>query len=154
MSLSALYAPYGLSWKNSKFGNKNSIIALCEVIDDVSKVKCNGKEISIVVSFICHSIEHFVDPANKSRAKNEDSFGHITEKYFVVTDSDMVRVRYLLLYRSGTMNKTASWIYNNFFAVAIFLYVLMLLAIGFFSSRTYENLKYVLYENIFGRNYL
>lgn len=42
MSLSALYAPYGLSWKNSKFGSKASIIALCEVIDDVSKVKYYG----------------------------------------------------------------------------------------------------------------
>lgn len=94
------------------------------------------------------------DPDNKSRAKNEDSYGNITEKYFVVTDSDMVRVKYLLLYKKNTLNETASWIYKNFFVIAILLYALLLLSIGFFSSRTYENLKYVLYENIFGRNYL
>lgn len=42
MSLSTLYSPYGISWKNSIYGNKISIIALCEVIDDVDKVKYYG----------------------------------------------------------------------------------------------------------------
>lgn len=67
----------------------------------------------------------------------------------------MVRVKYLLLYKTQNVNNnTTSWIYKNFFAITIFLYVLMLLGIGFFSSKAYDNLKYVLYENIFGRNYL
>lgn len=42
LSLSMTYAPFGHSWKHSILGNKHSIIAVCEVIDDIEKVKRKG----------------------------------------------------------------------------------------------------------------
>lgn len=42
LSISAHYAPFGKNWKNSMLGNKLSVIAICEIIDDAEKVKCKG----------------------------------------------------------------------------------------------------------------
>lgn len=48
ITVSANYAPFGQSWKNSIFGSKHSIIAVCEVINNVEKVKCKGSFSNIV----------------------------------------------------------------------------------------------------------
>ncbi|KAK5639610.1 hypothetical protein RI129_012102 [Pyrocoelia pectoralis] len=81
ITISMSYAPFGLSWKNSILGNKISIIAVCEVIDDIEKVKCKDEKF-------------------KRRAINRGSIASdIPDKYFVVTDSDMIRLKYLFVYK-------------------------------------------------------
>lgn len=40
--MSAHYSPFGQSWANSALGQKHSVIAVCEIINDIDKVKCQG----------------------------------------------------------------------------------------------------------------
>ncbi|KAL3290128.1 hypothetical protein HHI36_023493 [Cryptolaemus montrouzieri] len=43
-SVSGHYSPFGQTWKNSSLGNKHSIIAICEIINDIHKVKCKDSD--------------------------------------------------------------------------------------------------------------
>jgi poly[ADP-ribose] polymerase 16 len=115
LSLSAHYAPFGQTWANSALGSKHSVIAVCEIINDVQKVKCK-------------------DAKNKRRSINEDSFGEIPEKYFVVTDSDMVRVKYLMIYKQKGFISVKSFIAKHLFLCLILLYCIFIICIGIFSN--------------------
>lgn len=50
ITVSATYAPFGLTWKNSTLGSKHSIIAVCEVINDAEKVKCKGNKLFFITT--------------------------------------------------------------------------------------------------------
>lgn len=114
ISVCTNYSPFGETWQNSLIGSKHSIIALCEVINDEENVKCK-------------------DENNKRRALNGYTYGgEIPEKYFVVTNSELVRVKYLLVYKGGSAVK--SLIKKNFLWIVISLYLLMLILIGFFNG--------------------
>jgi poly[ADP-ribose] polymerase 16 len=115
LSLSAHYAPFGQTWANSALGSTHSVIAVCEIINDVQKVKCK-------------------DAKNKRRSINEDSFGEIPEKYFVVTDSDMVRVKYLMIYKQKGFISVKSFIAKHLFLCLILLYCIFIICIGIFSN--------------------
>ncbi|EFA11311.2 protein mono-ADP-ribosyltransferase PARP16 [Tribolium castaneum] len=118
LSVSAHYAPFGQTWTNSCLGSKHSVIAICEVINDVDKVRCR-------------------DTKNKRRSLNEDSLGEIPEKYFVVTDSDMVRVKYLMIYRKKRVFSVKSYIAQHLFLCLLLLYFFLIVAIRVFSNSGY-----------------
>lgn len=115
ISICTNFAPFGETWKKSVLGNKLSIIALCEVINDEEEVKCK-------------------DEKNKKRAINQNSYDTIPEKYFVVTNSDLVKVKYLLVYTYKAPSVVKSFLRKHFLWIGIGLYFLMLLFIGFFNG--------------------
>uniref|UniRef100_A0A7R8VEM6 Poly [ADP-ribose] polymerase n=1 Tax=Timema douglasi TaxID=61478 RepID=A0A7R8VEM6_TIMDO len=80
LSVSLPYSPSGYGWGRSLLGSQMSCIALCEMIDHPD-VKCKTGD------------------SNRSRSITSDSIGgEVPEKYYVVQNSDLVRVRYLLVY--------------------------------------------------------
>lgn len=73
----------------------------------------------------------------KSRAVNQGSIsGKIPEKYLVVTDSQMLRLKYLLVYKEKTLPARTFWTYNNLALIFTVAYVLSLFCIGFFQGPT------------------
>ncbi|KAJ3639501.1 hypothetical protein Zmor_002859 [Zophobas morio] len=118
LSVSAHYAPFGQTWTNSSLGSQHSVIAICELINDIEKVKCR-------------------DSQNKKRSLNKDSLHEIPEKYFVVTDSDMVRVKYLMVYRQKRVFSVKSYLTEHLFLSLMFIYLVSIIAIGIFSNSSY-----------------
>ncbi|XP_076261386.1 protein mono-ADP-ribosyltransferase PARP16-like [Rhynchophorus ferrugineus] len=121
ISVSTNYAPFGETWKNSILGSKHSIIAVSGIINDQEEVKCRDK-------------------ANKERSMNQNSFDEIPEKYFVVKNSELVRVEYILVYRSRAPSAVKSFIKANFLWIVIILYFLLLVFIGFRNGPYYRKL--------------
>lgn len=81
LNVSILYSKFGEGWKLSVLGEKLSCIAVCEIIDhpDVKR-----------------AVE---GPQQRSRARAENSEGgDVPEKYFVVTNNQLIRVKYILVY--------------------------------------------------------
>lgn len=142
ITVSANYAPFGQTWKNSMFGSKHSVIAVCEVINDLDKVKCKGILLSMKMLFKCVTIYLIVDVKNKQRAVVQGAFGKIPEKYYVVTDSEMVQVKYLLVYKENVDPVIKSYLFNHMSLVLIVLYVLMLLMVGFSNTPTWKKFWY------------
>ncbi|CAH0562399.1 unnamed protein product [Brassicogethes aeneus] len=126
ISVCTQYAPFGKTWRNSSLGYKHSIITICEIINDIGKVKCK-------------------DAQNKNRSHNDQSYGEIPEKYFVVTDSDMLRVKYLMVYSCKNKKSVKSFITKHLFYIILIVYFFMLVVIGFFRdpnwSRVFRWLK-------------
>ena len=61
MGVSMPYAPTGQSWQHSVIGDRLSLIAVCEIINDDS-VKCQIKGIVTVtlidITYNCHTYRH------------------------------------------------------------------------------------------------
>lgn len=130
ITISMPYAPFGVTWSKTCLSDKISVIAVCEVIDDVDKVKCKD------VNF-------------KERAVNQDSIsGNIPEKYFVITDSDMIRLKYLFVYKKSNIAILESWIFKHIAVVLICTYVFILCCIGFFQGPTWPKVQRHLYKMI------
>jgi len=125
ISVCTNYSPFGETWKDSILGSKHSIIAVCEVINDEEEVKCK-------------------DEKNKKRAINTNSYGEIPEKYFVVTNSELVKLKYLLVYRYNAPS-FRSFIKKNVLWIIITLYLFMLILIGFFNGPSCSWRKFVRY---------
>ena len=89
-----LYSKFGQGWQKSAIGEKLSCIAVCEVLDHPD-VKCTVKR---------NSAENNVHNRTRARARNSEG-GDVPEKYYVVTNNELVRVKYVLIYtekkRSG-----------------------------------------------------
>ncbi|XP_030748669.1 protein mono-ADP-ribosyltransferase PARP16-like [Sitophilus oryzae] len=121
ISVCTNYASYGETWKKSSLGTKHSIIAVAEIINDHEEVKCKDKN-------------------NKGRSFNQDSYGEIPEKYFVVTNSELLRVKYLLVYTQKRPNMVKSFIKTNFLWIIITLYFLLLVFIGFLNGPYWQKI--------------
>ncbi|XP_060064065.1 protein mono-ADP-ribosyltransferase PARP16-like [Ylistrum balloti] len=135
LSVSLLYSPTGLGWDKSCLGHKLSCVAVCEVIDDES-VKCQVKEDGID------------GKTNKKRAHAANSEGgDVPEKYYVVQNNDMLRIKYLLVYveKTSQLTRTStsqrwhnSWLYQHRFVLMIVLYMLLLALVALYNSRTFQ----------------
>ncbi|XP_072837732.2 protein mono-ADP-ribosyltransferase PARP16 [Pogona vitticeps] len=119
LSLALLYSPHGLGWQRSIMGPLLSCVAVCEIIDHPD-VKCqvqkkDSKEID----------------KKRARVKNSEG-GDVPQKYFVVTNNQLIRVKYLLVYSQKQRRRPASqsWIFRYRFAVMMSLYLLLLIIIG------------------------
>ena len=81
-----MYSHYGQGWRNSVIGDKISCVAVCEILDHPD-VKCTVKS---------HANS---ERQNRSRARAKNSEGgDVPERYYVVTNNQTVRVKYVLLY--------------------------------------------------------
>jgi len=132
LSITLPYAPTGSGWTESILGDKLSCIAVCEIINDVSSVKC-------VVKDADNNVE-------KKRAVVKDSLGgNVPEKYFVVRNDEMLRVKYVLVYATKTLRKKSNspsrwtWVSDHKFAVTMAFYVFVLCLIGLGSSPAFKN---------------
>ena len=80
------YSSYGPGWNNSTIGEKLSCVAVCEILDHPD-VKCTVKS------------KTNDDRLNRSRARARNSEGgDVPERYYVVTNNQVVRVKYVLVY--------------------------------------------------------
>ncbi|KAF6040222.1 PARP16 [Bugula neritina] len=84
-SVAANFSPWGHTGRSatqSVFGHSMSVLALCEVIDDPS-------------------VKHSFDSEKVDRKAPNSMGGDVPDKYVVVTNNDMLRVKYLLVYSEG-----------------------------------------------------
>ncbi|KAG1681213.1 Mono [ADP-ribose] polymerase PARP16 [Nymphon striatum] len=120
LSVSLVFSPTGTTWNNSIFGSKLSCIAVCEIIDD-PQVKCHEKS---------------KGERTTTRAADSES-GSIPEKYYLVPNNDLLRVKYLLVYATQPKPREKvqkNWFRENGFFVVIIAYVVLLLMASVSSS--------------------
>ncbi|EGI70529.1 G2/mitotic-specific cyclin-B [Acromyrmex echinatior] len=79
LGVSLPYSPVGYGWGGSLLGSEISCIALCELINHPDIKRGDSRD-------------------NAQNTLSDSVSGRIPEKYFVVTNSDLVRIRYLLVY--------------------------------------------------------
>ncbi|XP_068409836.1 protein mono-ADP-ribosyltransferase PARP16 isoform X6 [Eschrichtius robustus] len=122
LSLALIYSPHGHGWQRSLLGPILSCVAVCEVIDHPD-VKCQTKK----------KDSKEID-RRRARIKHSEG-GDIPPKYFVVTNNQLLRVKYLLVYSQKQPKSRASsqlsWVSSHWFTVMITLYLLLLLIIAF-----------------------
>ncbi|XP_009701685.1 PREDICTED: mono [ADP-ribose] polymerase PARP16, partial [Cariama cristata] len=127
LSLALLYSPHGLGWQRSALGSILSCVAVCEIIDHPD-VKCQVKK----------KDSEEID-RKRARVKNSEG-GDVPQKYFVVTNNQLLRVKYLLVYSQKQHRRPSSqssWFYTHRFAVMMMLYLLLLIVIGASNSPTF-----------------
>ncbi|XP_068814378.1 protein mono-ADP-ribosyltransferase PARP16 isoform X4 [Struthio camelus] len=120
LSLALLYSPHGLGWQRSVLGSILSCVAVCEIIDHPD-VKCQVKK----------KDSEEID-RKRARVKNSEG-GDVPQKYFVVTNNQLLRVKYLLVYsqkQHRRLPSQSSWFSTHRFAVMMMLYLLLLMVIG------------------------
>ncbi|KAM4618318.1 protein mono-ADP-ribosyltransferase PARP16 isoform 2-T2 [Polymixia lowei] len=128
LSMAVLYSPHSSAWRESLLGPLLSCVALCEIIDHPD-VKCQVKR----------KDSEIID-RQRSRAKNSEG-GEVPQKYFIVTNNQLVRVKYLLVYSQrrhlSRHSRGTSWLVRHHFAIMMSLYLLLLIFIGAFNSTTF-----------------
>lgn len=128
LSMAVLYSPHSSGWRESLLGPLLSCVALCEIIDHPD-VKCQVKK----------KDSEAVD-RQRSRAKNSEG-GDVPQKYFIVTNNQLLRVKYLLVYsqrrHQSRHSRSSSWLLRHHFAVMMSLYLLLLVFIGALNSTTF-----------------
>lgn len=104
-------------------------MAVCEVIDHPD-VKCQTKK----------KDSQEID-RRRARIKHSEG-GDIPPKYFVVTNNQLLRVKYLLVYSQKQPKSKAcsllSWVSSHWSIVMICLYLLLLLAVSVINSSTFQ----------------
>lgn len=123
-SLSIQYSPCGQGWNNSQLGPELSLLAICEIIDHPD-VKRRGNylrngAISYLIQFL------FVGSRPVSSPHS------VPDKYILVTNNELVRPRYFLVYTRPKVKtiKVTSFLERHKFLLFLSLYVSLLLAIG------------------------
>ncbi|ELW71288.1 Poly [ADP-ribose] polymerase 16, partial [Tupaia chinensis] len=99
LSLALIYSPHGLGWQHSLLGPILSCVAVCEVIDHPD-VKCQAKK----------KDSKEID-RRRARIKHSEG-GDVPPKYFVVTNNQLLRVKYLLVYSQKQPKRVAALIEN------------------------------------------
>ncbi|XP_076170661.1 protein mono-ADP-ribosyltransferase PARP16-like [Ptiloglossa arizonensis] len=126
LSLSLLYSPVGYGWGGSILGSEMSCIALCELINHVG-VKTGNKD-------------------NNARNVAADSIdGSVPNKYYLVTNSDMIRVRYLLVYSQEVQTTRytdnrglLAWFKQHKLLTFVLGYVVLLASVGLTHNKQVE----------------
>ncbi|XP_040198221.1 protein mono-ADP-ribosyltransferase PARP16 isoform X3 [Rana temporaria] len=127
LSLALLYSPHGHGWTHSFLGSVLSCVAVCEMIDHPD-VKCQIKKKDSA------GIDR-----KRARARNSEG-GDVPQKYFVVTNNELLRVKYLLVYsqeQPQRRSRQPSWFSSHRFALLMTLYLLVLVFIGLSNSKTF-----------------
>ncbi|XP_006628865.1 protein mono-ADP-ribosyltransferase PARP16 [Lepisosteus oculatus] len=130
LSLALLYSPHGNGWHESLLGPVLSCIAVCEIIDHPD-VKCQVKK----------KDSERID-RRRARVRNSEG-GDVPQKYFVVTNNQLLRVKYLLVYSEKQHRRRhtrqVSWLARHHFAITMCLYLLLLIVIGVFNSPAFQS---------------
>ncbi|KXJ21371.1 Mono [ADP-ribose] polymerase PARP16 [Exaiptasia diaphana] len=87
LNVSMQYSKYNKIWTNSTLGSKMSCVAVCEVLDHPD-VKCTQNK---------NARNGDTNLSGRARAKNSEG-GDVPERYYVVTNNELLRVKYLLVY--------------------------------------------------------
>ncbi|XP_063239150.1 protein mono-ADP-ribosyltransferase PARP16-like isoform X2 [Bacillus rossius redtenbacheri] len=131
LSVSLLYSPTGCAGRHSLVGEHASCVALCQIIDHPD-VKCQTKT--------------GLDP-NRSRSISSNSIGgRVPETYYVVQNSDLVRVQYLLVYSNTSFksrrqdSSLMGWVKSHKMLTAVVAYIVMLVSVGLANSPTTSKL--------------
>ena len=127
-SLSLQYSPCGQGWSKSQLGPELSLLAICEVIDHPD-VKRKGEY------FVCKCyFEITMNCISKKGSKGPSTVANmaIPDKYILVTNNELVRPRYFLVYTRPKVKtvKVTSFVERYKFIQFLSLYVSLLLAIG------------------------
>ncbi|XP_032477419.1 protein mono-ADP-ribosyltransferase PARP16 isoform X8 [Phocoena sinus] len=129
LSLALIYSPHGHGWQRSLLGPILSCVAVCEVIDHPD-VKCQTKK----------KDSREID-RRRARIKHSEG-GDIPPKYFVVTNNQLLRVKYLLVYSQKQPKRASSqlsWVSSHWFTVMISLYLLLLLIVSVINSSAFQH---------------
>ncbi|XP_057578853.1 protein mono-ADP-ribosyltransferase PARP16 isoform X5 [Hippopotamus amphibius kiboko] len=129
LSLALIYSPHGHGWQRSLLGPILSCVAMCEVIDHPD-VKCQTKK----------KDSKEID-RRRARIKHSEG-GDIPPKYFVVTNNQLLRVKYLLVYSQKQPKRASSqlsWVSSHWFTVMISLYLLLLLVVSVINSSAFQH---------------
>ncbi|XP_032720589.1 protein mono-ADP-ribosyltransferase PARP16 isoform X2 [Lontra canadensis] len=129
LSLALIYSPHGLGWQRSLLGPILSCVAVCEVIDHPD-VKCQMKK----------KDSKEID-RRRARIKHSEG-GDVPPKYFVVTNNQLLRVKYLLVYSQRQPSRASSqlsWFSSHWFMVMISLYLLLLLIVSAINSSAFHH---------------
>ncbi|XP_030670434.1 protein mono-ADP-ribosyltransferase PARP16 isoform X1 [Nomascus leucogenys] len=130
LSLALIYSPHGHGWQHSLLGPILSCVAVCEVIDHPD-VKCQTKK----------KDSKEID-RRRARIKHSEG-GDIPPKYFVVTNNQLLRVKYLLVYSQKPPKSRASsqlsWFSSHWFTIMISLYLLLLLIVSVINSSAFQH---------------
>lgn len=149
IDVSLLFSPSVLGWNKSKIGDVVSCVAVCEYIDDPAYVKVRKGKKEIWQN---STPTQLFPPAEN--AKNSD----IPHSYLLITNNELVRVRYLLMYgskkKSAPPKATSStevvevaprsvlkWCRRNPLIVSVILYVVLLFLVGLSNHRAVEYYK-------------
>ncbi|XP_054306176.1 protein mono-ADP-ribosyltransferase PARP16 isoform X4 [Pongo pygmaeus] len=129
LSLALIYSPHGHGWQHSLLGPILSCVAVCEVIDHPD-VKCQTKK----------KDSKEID-RRRARIKHSEG-GDIPPKYFVVTNNQLLRVKYLLVYSQKPPKRASSqlsWFSSHWFTIMISLYLLLLLIVSVINSSAFQH---------------
>ncbi|XP_034516705.1 protein mono-ADP-ribosyltransferase PARP16 isoform X5 [Ailuropoda melanoleuca] len=129
LSLALIYSPHGLGWQRSLLGPLLSCVAVCEVINHPD-VKCQMKK----------KDSKEID-RRRARIKHSEG-GDVPPKYFVVTNNQLLRVKYLLVYSQKQPSRASSqlsWFSSHWFTVMISLYLLLLLIVSAINSSAFQH---------------
>lgn len=127
LSVSLPYSPMGYGWRRSSVGSEMSCVALCEVVDHPD-VKFQDKE------------------SGKARCIANDSIGgEVPKKYYVVLNSDVVKVRYLLVYNkishqagSEGTGSWLGWVGKHKLLTFILGYMVLLTSVGLANNQVVQ----------------
>ena len=148
--VSLLFSPAVLSWNKSKIGDVVSCVAVCEYCDDPTFVKVRKGEKNRFNYFPIILLSFFL----LENAKNSD----IPQSYLLITNNELVRVRYLMIYGSkkkAVVRKPSTseevelvpsrsflqWCRKNPLVISVTLYVFLLFLVGFSNHRAVEYYK-------------
>lgn len=133
LAVSMPYSPKAKAWQHSAVGESLSCVAVCQIIDHPD-VKCQTESSS-----------------DKSRARAPDSLGgDVPDKYYIVTNSELIRLKYLLVFsdKPSTITSTAqrrsklaTWVRNHKFALLMMSYILVLLFVGIINSKGFRSFQ-------------
>lgn len=126
LGVSLPYSPVGYGWGGSILGSEMSCIALCELVNHVD-VKAGDSE-------------------NNARNRVRDSMGEkVPKKYYLVTNSELVRVRYLLIYsqevqatRYTDNTGLLAWFKQHKLLTFVLGYVVLLASVGLTHNKQVE----------------
>ncbi|EZA52269.1 Poly [ADP-ribose] polymerase [Ooceraea biroi] len=126
LGVSLAYSPMGYGWGGSLLGSEISCIALCELIDHPDVKRGDTRD-------------------NAQNTLNDSVGGRIPDKYFVAINSDLVRVRYLLLYAQDLPTSSPpdssglfSWFKQHKLLTFVLGYVVLLASVGLTQNKQVE----------------
>lgn len=120
------FSPTGEGWSHSVLGDRLSCVAVCEIVEHPD----------------VRSHSRTQDP-NKPNFLGRSS--RVPEKYYIVQNDELIRVKYLLVYTERTrtvavksMSTLKAWVLRNRFSLVIAAYVIFLMFVGFVNSKSFQ----------------
>lgn len=126
LGMSLLYSPIGYGWGGCSLGSEMSCVALCELINHPG-VKSGAAE-------------------DSTRRVVPDSVnGKVPNKYYLVTNSELVRIRYLFVYTQESQgNRYAgnggllAWFKQHKLLTFVLGYMVLLASVGLMHNKQVE----------------